>query len=260
MTFSTRFSRVSAVAALTLSLSACLLNDTNAAGAADAKDGKLVTADVQKKLLVNFPNAKVVSISPTPLAGLFEVVLNKKDIVYVDREARYLFDGDMVDLKSRRSLTEARVAELSKIDFASLPLDRAIKVVKGNGSRKMVVFSDPDCPFCKRLEQQSLKDVTDVTIYTLLYPLAQLHPDAPHKSALIWCAPDRAKAWTDFMLDGKLPANDGKCDTPLAEIAELGARNGISGTPGIVFSNGKLVPGAVPREQIEAELKAAEGK
>ncbi len=260
MTFSSKFSRVGAAVATALLLSSCLLNNTNAAGTDDSKDIKQIGADVQKKLEINFPKVKVISVRPTPIAGLFEVVLNKKDIIYVDREARYLVDGQMVDLKTRWSLTEARVAELSKIDFASLPLDRAIKVVKGNGSRKMVVFSDPDCPFCKRLEQQSLKDVTDVTIYTLLYPLAQLHPDAPHKSALIWCAPDRAKAWTDFMLDGKLPANDAKCDTPLAEIAELGARNGISGTPGIVFSNGKLVPGAIPREQIEAELKAAEGK
>ncbi|MBB5019239.1 thiol:disulfide interchange protein DsbC [Chitinivorax tropicus] len=249
--------RVSASVAVTLALAACLPNSTVAADK-QADKGPVkpaVAEDIKKKLAERLPNVKIDSVANTPISGLYEVVVNKRDIVYVDREAKYLMDGNLVDLSVRKSLTEERAADLRRVDFGTLPFDDAIKVVKGKGERKLAVFSDPDCPFCKRLEA-SLKDMDNVTIYTFLYPLAQLHPDAPRKSALVWCAADRVSAWNALMHEGKLPEGEGKCDTPLAKIASLAEQYGISGTPGIVFPNGKLVPGAISREQIEKELGA----
>lgn len=242
--------KIGVAASLLLTLGACLVG-----GNAIATGGKdAAIKEIKAKLQTEFPKVKVGEVSPTPIDGLYEVVLNGRNVVYVDKNAKYLLDGEMVDLKKKLSLTQQRVQELSKVDFASLPLQDAVKVVRGNGSRKLAVFTDPDCPFCKRLEKEGLKDLTDVTIYQFLMPLAQLHPDAARKSALVWCAPDQAKAWNELMLEDKEPAGDGKCDTPLARVGELAQKLGITGTPGIVFESGKLVPGAIPREQIEKEL------
>jgi thiol:disulfide interchange protein DsbC len=138
-----------------------------------------------------------------------------------------------------------------------LPLDQAIKVVKGNGSRKLVVFSDPDCPFCKRLEQRELVNITDVTIYTFLFPLEQLHPDAANKSKAIWCSTDRAKAWTDWVINSQLPKTTQTCDTPIDKIATLGRKLGVSSTPTLIFSDGKRMLGAYPAKEIEQALDMA---
>lgn len=237
---------------LLLTLGACLMG-----GNAIATGGKdAAIKDIKAKLQTEFPKAKINDVNQTPIEGLYEVVLNGRNVIYVDKNVKYLMDGEMVDLKKKISLTQQRVQELSKVDFATLPLADAIKVVRGNGSRKLAVFTDPDCPFCKRLEKEGLQGITDVTIYQFLMPIAQLHPDAARKSALVWCAPDQVTAWNELMLEGKEPAGDGKCDTPLARVAELAQQLGITGTPGLVFESGKLVPGAIPHDQIEKELAA----
>lgn len=228
---------------------------------ASAETPDQVKAAFQSK----FPQHTVSSVQASPVAGLFEVVVKMKQgnreqfsVVYTDGKVDHLITGDLIDTKTRSSLTEDRLAELNKVkvDWAKLPLDKAIKDVRGNGSRKLVVFSDPDCPFCKKLERESLANLKDVTIYTFLYPLAQLHPDAPRKSRQIWCSKDRAAAWTGFVRDGKALSGSDKCATPLAEIAALGEQLGISGTPALIFPNGELVPGAIPLAEIEKHLAA----
>jgi thiol:disulfide interchange protein DsbC len=236
-----------AASSVLLALMAC------SASANDSAD----TQSVRRLFQTRFADRQVISVSKTPVKGLFEVVLKGNRIVYVDQKVDYLFVGDLIDVAKRESLTEARQASLSRVDWKSLPLQYAIKEVRGNGARKMAVFTDPDCPFCKRLERESLEGVTNVTIYTYLYPLVELHPDALHKSQQIWCAADRGATWTAFMHDGKaLPAATG-CDTSaLARIKELGERMGINGTPGLVFANGRIVAGAIPKEEIEANLDA----
>ena len=162
-------------------------------------------AALKKMIEAAYPKFTVDSISKTPYAGLYEVYIGGQ-LIYTDEKFSFLIvDGRVVDPKSKKDMTSERLNELNKIDFASLPLDLAVKVVKGNGSRKMAVFSDPDCPFCKRLEQNELVDLTDVTIYTFLLPLDQLHPDAANKAKQIWCSPDRAKAWQDWVMQGTLP-------------------------------------------------------
>lgn len=214
-------------------------------------------ASLKKAIETVYPKLKVQSITKTPYAGLYEVFLDGQ-IIYTDDKFSFLIaEGKVIDPVSRRNLTGERLDELNKVDFASLPLDQAIKVVKGNGSRKLVVFSDPDCPFCKRLEQRELVNITDVTIYTFLFPLEQLHPDAANKARAIWCSADRAKAWTDWVLNNQMPKAATNCDTPIEKIATLGRKLGVSSTPTLILQDGKRILGAYPAKEIEQALEAA---
>lgn len=212
---------------------------------------------LRKAIEATYPKLKVQSVTKTPFSGLYEVFLDGQ-IIYTDDKFSFLIvEGKVIDPVSKRNITGERLDELNKVDFSTLPLDQAIKVVKGNGSRKLVVFSDPDCPFCKRLEQKELVNITDVTIYTFLYPLEQLHPDAANKSRAIWCSADRAKAWTDWVMNNQLPKAGNTCDTPVEKIAALGRKLGISSTPTLIFADGKRILGAYPAKDIEQALDAA---
>lgn len=216
-------------------------------------------ADIKKTIETQFVGSKVQSVTKTPYSGLYEVVLEGAQVAYVDEKVNYLFMGSIMDVKSQRNLTDERIQKLTAIKFDTLPLELAIKVVKGNGSRKIAVFSDADCPYCKKFEEE-LKKVDNITVYTFLYPIDSLHPQAGLKSKQIWCAPDKAKAWDDYMQKGILPKNDGACDNPLAKTAELGRKHNINGTPAIVFSDGRRVPGAIPAPKLEQILESINGK
>lgn len=217
-------------------------------------------ASLKKTIETVYPRIKVQNVTKTPFNGLYEVFVDGQ-IFYTDEKFSYLIaDGKLIDTQSKRNLTAERMEMLTRVDFSSLPLKSAIKVVKGNGSRKLVVFSDPDCPYCKRLEQKELAGITDVTIYTFMYPLTELHPDAANKSKAIWCAPDRNRAWQDWIVKGQLVKNSPNCDTPLEAIAALGRQLGISSTPTLVFENGKRMMGAYPAQDIEKELAAAKNQ
>ena len=214
-------------------------------------------ASLKKAIEAAYPKFKVDSVVKTPYAGLYEVFMGGQ-IIYTDEKLSFIIaEGRLVDPKTKKDVTGERLEELTKIDFNSLPLDQAIKIVKGNGSRKLVVFSDVDCPYCKQLERKELSNITDVTIYTFLYPINQLHPDAANKSKSIWCSTNREKAWTDWILKDQLPTSTGKCDVPLEKVGELARKFGITGTPALIFSDGKRVPGAVPHKEIERYLQAA---
>jgi len=227
----------------------CLLLLTLFACAAHADE-----ASLRKAIESAYPKMSVESVVKTPYAGLYEVYMNGQ-IVYTDEKFSFLIaEGHLVDSKTKKDVTTDRLADLSKIDFASLPLEQAIKVVKGNGSRKMAVFSDPDCPFCKRLEQNELSNITDVTIYTFLMPLDQLHPDAANKAKAIWCSADRTKSWQDWVLNGQLPKKSSNCDAPLDKVATLARKLGVTSTPTIFFADGKRMLGAYPAAEIEKAL------
>jgi thiol:disulfide interchange protein DsbC len=214
-------------------------------------------ASLKKAIEAAYPKFKVESVVKTPYSGLYEVFMGGQ-IVYTDEKLTFLIaEGRLVDPKTKKDVTGARMEELTKIDFNSLPLDQAIKVVKGDGSRKLVVFSDVDCPFCKRLEQNELSNINNVTIYTFLYPIESLHPDAAAKSKLIWCATNRAKAWNDWNFNNKLPSNAGNCEVPLERIGELARKVGVTSTPTLIFSDGKRMLGAQPYKEIEKSLQAA---
>ncbi len=176
--------------------------------------------------------------------------------MYSDGQGNFLVGGPLVDTRTRQNLTEARLNDLGRIDFRTLPLDRAIKVVKGNGSRQFAVFSDPDCPFCQQLEK-SLESVTNTTMYVFLFPISSLHPQASVKSHAIWCAPDRAVAWSQWMHEKKLPPAKTCGDDPVDALQKLGDQLRINSTPTLFFANGQRVAGAVPVAEIEKLLAAA---
>ncbi len=223
------------------------------AATAHAADDK-TSAALRTRLGDVLPGASIGEIKPLPASGLYEVVYDGSNVVYTDAAASLLFIGNLYRTGDKQNLTEARKDELLRVDFAALPLDKAFKIIKGDGRRQIAIFSDPDCPYCKKLEQE-LEGIDNVTIHTFLYPLPGLHPDAERKSKNVWCAPDRAVAWREWMLNGKEPATPAtECSTPIADIAELSKKLKITGTPGIVFANGKLVPGAIPRQRIEQLL------
>ena len=214
-------------------------------------------ASLKKAIQANFPGEKVESIKKTPYLGLYEVVVGG-ELFYTDDKVSYLFFGHVIDPKTKESLTSERlqqIKEARRIDVGTLPLEHAIKAVKGNGKRKLVVFSDPNCPFCKRLEKE-LVNVTDVTVYTLLYPV--LNGSIPTATA-IWCSEDRLKAWEDFMLRNIVPASK-DCATPIDVILKAGKENDISGTPTLIFANGSVTPGWIPAETIEKKLNATSAK
>lgn len=209
---------------------------------------------IRKALMQQFPEASIASVQKTPYSGLFEVYLDGQ-LVYVDAKAQYVFAGDVIDLKSRTNLTQQRLNRLQAIKWDTLPLNNALKTVKGNGARKLVVFSDVDCPYCRKFEGELAK-VDNITVYTFLYPVEGLHPKAVQTSKQIWCAPDRNKAWDDYIANGIVPGNDGKCANPVDATIALGNRLKVTGTPTLVFANGVRVPGMVPAAQLERLLAA----
>ncbi|NKM02244.1 DsbC family protein, partial [Rhizobium leguminosarum] len=170
-------------------------------------------------------------VRATPMPGLYEVRMGT-DVFYTDAKGNYLIQGELIDTKARRNLTEDRINKLTQVDFASLPLQDAFTIVRGNGQRKLAVFEDPNCGYCKRFEKD-LQNVDNVTVYLFLYPI--LSPDSAEKSRNIWCAKDRAAAWQDQMVRDKAPAA-ASCDTAaLQRNLAFGKKHKITGTPTLIF-------------------------
>ena len=191
-------------------------------------------------------------IIKSPMPGLYEVRFNGTDIIYTDAEANYILQGSLIDTKQKRNLTEERIDKLTAVDFASLPLSDAFTIVRGNGKRKLAVFEDPNCGYCKHFEKD-LQKVDNITVYMFLYPI--LSPDSSEKSKAVWCARDKGKVWQDWMVrEQALPAA-GKCDTSLlARNVEFGKKHKITGTPTLIFADGSRVPGAIDAKQVEKFL------
>jgi thiol:disulfide interchange protein DsbC len=196
-------------------------------------------ATVRRAIEARFGGVKVDSVAKTPYLGLYEVVIGD-EIIYTDEKVTYVFNGNIIDAKTRRNLTEERQQKLSSIKFEELPLDQAIKIVRGNGKRAMVVFADPRCGFCKQFEQ-NLIELNDVTVYTMLYPV--IAPDSAEISRNIWCAKDPGRAWLDAMLKGVFPASR-SCDNPLEKNLALGKRLRVTGTPTTFLPDGQRIVGA----------------
>jgi thiol:disulfide interchange protein DsbC len=215
-------------------------------------------AFIKKTIEQKFPGSTVGAIRKSPYFGLFEVQFDNQ-MIYTDSKVKYLLLGAVYDVDAKVNLTEQRMRQLNRVDMASLPLDLAFKRVKGNGERQLVVFSDADCPYCARLESE-LRGVDNVTIYTFLFPIDQLHPDSARKSRMIWCSADKVKAWDDFFSTGALPENAGDCANPVAQTHALGEKLRVQATPTLIFADGSMVPGAIPSAQMETEFANAAGE
>lgn len=222
-----------------------------AAGVAHAADDEAKV----KKNLEAFINAPAVeSVKKTPYGGLFEVVLKSGELLYTDGNVSFIIDGSIIDAKSRKNITQARMAQLMKIDFATLPLDQAIKQVRGNGKRQVAVFEDPNCPIC-RVFTKFVDQLDDVTVYRFMYPV--IDPSSQSLARTAWCAADRAGAW-DQVMGGRRLAGPQECDVSgLVEILQFGEKHRIQNTPTVFLGNGKRLVGATPPEQFMAELEAS---
>ncbi len=212
-------------------------------------------ATIRKNLAERIPQMKNIDeVSKSPMPGLFEVRVNGTDIFYSDAEGNFLLQGNLIDTRQRRNLTEERIDKLSAINFDALPVKDAFTIVRGNGKRKLAVFEDPNCGYCKRFERD-LQKVDNVTIHMFLYPILGL--DSGEKSRQIWCAKDPAKAWADWMVRDQALAHTATpaCDvTAITRNVELGRKHKITGTPTLLFADGSRVPGAIGAAQVEKYL------
>ncbi|HKW38212.1 MAG TPA: DsbC family protein [Burkholderiales bacterium] len=210
-------------------------------------------ASVKRGVEARFDGVKVESVTRTPYPGLYEIVVGDS-IFYTDDKVSFFFRGDLIDARSQRNLTEERQQKLSAIRFEDLPLELAIKQVRGNGKRVVAIFSDPFCPYCRSLDRALLRE-DDITIYTFLFPI--LRAESPDKARTIWCAPDRAKAYYDFMLNGREPAATAGCSAPVEKWLALGHKVGVRATPTSFAVSGQRIMGARPEELIKAIAESA---
>ncbi len=211
-------------------------------------------AVIRKNIAERVPQLKAIDeVSKTGIPGLYELRVDGTEIYYTDAQGNYLIEGSLIDVRAKRNLTEERVTKLTAIKFDALPLKDAFTIVRGNGKRRLAVFEDPNCGYCKRFERD-LQKVDDVTVYMFLYPI--LGADSNEKSKAIWCAKDQTKAWLDWMVrDQPLTPAAAMCDTSaLTRNVELGRKNKITGTPTLIFMDGSRVPGAIDTKQIEKLL------
>ena len=213
-------------------------------------------AAIRKNLGDRLPQLKKIDeVTKTAMAGLYEVRVNETDIFYTDAEGNFLLQGNLIDTKQMRNLTEERVDKLTAVKFENLPLKDAFTMVRGNGKRKLAVFEDPNCGYCKRFERD-LQNVDNVTVYMFLYPI--LGADSVEKSKNIWCAKDKTKAWQDWMLRNQTP-KAASCDSAAIERnVALGGKYKITGTPTLIFTDGSRVPGAITAAQVEKHLADAQ--
>lgn len=233
-------------------IGAALLLGLSLTARADADmDGLLET------LKSRYSSTRFTDVNESGLPGIYEVTMGK-NIAYTDRDGRFFIFGHLFDMTAQRDITAERQEAANRLDFNSLPLGDAIKTVRGNGSKIVAVFSDPDCPYCRKLEQE-LGKVKDITVYTFLMPLEQLHPQAKSKAVAVWCANDSSAAWQRVTTqDTKETLKAGACEHPIDRNLALAASLGINGTPTLIAVDGRTKAGALPAEEISAWLESGE--
>ena len=218
-------------------------------GLANAQSDQQVRSELQKKM---GGNTKIKSVSASPIPGIYEVLVGN-EIFYTDANSKYLIQGEVIELATGKNITEQRQLDLNRIKWSELNPSNALKFVRGNGSRQIAVFSDPNCGYCKRLDK-SLQQLDNVTIYTYLIPI--LSPDSAQKSKQIWCSADPQKTYIDWMINGITPSGKSDCSTPLDKNMAFAKTYGITGTPTIFFTDGSRFPGAVQITDIEKKFNS----
>lgn len=238
---------VSAVLAAVLSAGAAVAGD--AVTAADT------VARIKSILSERFPEIPVVAVRESGWPGMYEVQTDG-DLAYTNEDASLLFAGRVLDTKTHEDLTARRLGEIAAIDFSSLPQDLALRRVKGDGRRKLAIFADPECPYCRQFEK-TLAGIDNVTVYTYLVAFESIHPEAPAKARRILCSADPSQAWERWMLNDEMPAEAPCKSDPLAALQALGERLNVASTPTIFFENGFRIPGAIDAARLERELTRA---
>ncbi|MBL8521574.1 MAG: DsbC family protein [Betaproteobacteria bacterium] len=211
---------------------------------------------VKKEFEKRYPDIKVDKVTKTGFGDVWEIFANG-EILYVDEKVTYLLIGTLVNASNKENVTEKRLTKLTAINFNELPLHNAIKLVRGDGSRKLAIFEDPNCGYCKRFERD-LNAIDNITAYIFPYPI--LSPDSMEKSKQVWCAPNRLQAWQDLMLRDRPVSGKSNCDNPIEAIYLYGQKQRIQGTPVTIFENGERASGALPKDQLEARIAAASAK
>jgi thiol:disulfide interchange protein DsbC len=215
----------------------------------NAQSEQQIRSELQKKI---GSNTKIKSVSLSPIPGVYEVLVGN-DIFYTDVNSKYLIQGEIIEIATGKNITEQKQADLNRIKWSELNPANALKVVRGNGSRQLAVFSDPNCGYCKRLDK-SLQQLDNVTIFTYLIPI--LSPDSTQKSKQIWCSADSQKTYIDWMINGVIPSGKSDCTTPLDKNMTFAKTYGITGTPTIFFTDGSRFPGAVQISDIEKKFSS----
>jgi thiol:disulfide interchange protein DsbC len=213
-------------------------------------------AEIRQVFKAKYPNLRVDGVQQAAVPGLFEVRVQTQEgpqLLYTDGAANFIVDGSIIDVRSGRNLTQERLQKLSSIEFSALPLDLALKVQRGNGKRVLAMFTDPYCPYCRRLEQ-SLLQIDDITVYVFMYPV--IRPDFADHSRAVWCAPDRVKAWLELAAADKpkVPQGGAGCANPVDKVLELGQSLRVRGTPTLFFANGERAGGGMPAGQLRTKL------
>ncbi|MCA3071422.1 MAG: DsbC family protein [Rhodocyclaceae bacterium] len=238
-------------AALAAPILAILLALAGGSGVAAAQTPE---DNLRKLVEAKMPGERVREIRRTPLPGVYEVAFGNR-LFYADEGLNYLIIGQIIESATNRNLTDQRLRQLTAIDVKQLPLDAAIKTVKGDGRRILYVFSDPLCPFCSQLEQE-LQKVTNVTVYTFLTPVEQMRPGSRNRALEIWCSSDRRRAWDEWMLKQVAPVSKPTCRNPLEQVVKLSDKLGFTVTPTLVFADGAVLSGMIPAAQIEKFMNA----
>ena len=242
MIFKQGLAAVATVLAMTFTAGAMAQDDK--VGQTDA-----TTQAVKELFSERFGNMPIGEVRYAPF-GLFEVQIGNS-LVYTDEQVNYVLDGRMIDAKTREDLTEARLEELARIDFTALPMELAITQVRGDGSRKIALFEDPNCGYCKQL-RRNMEGIDDLTVYTYMLPI--LSPDSTEKVTNVWCSDDPSAAWDAWMLEGTVPESEA-CEAPIDDLVQLGRDLQVQGTPAIFFEDGSRVPGAISKAELEKRLQ-----
>ncbi|KAA8732787.1 DsbC family protein [Acinetobacter qingfengensis] len=207
---------------------------------------------LQNKLDQTYPELHAQVTGKSPISGIYEVMV-EGELTYTDDNGRYFFIGNLIDYPNKRSVSQQRMQELSRIDVKKLPLTQAIKHVKGNGQRVLYIFTDPDCPYCKQLEKD-LTQVNNITLYIFPYPITALHPNAATTAQKIWCSAKPYEAWQSYVLQDKQPTGSTNCKNPIEANSQLGKQLGVDGTPTFFLKDGQRISGARSAQQIEQLL------
>lgn len=237
----------------TISVLAALALGAQARASEVAAGEQELSGKVAEKFKAMYPNTRFTGVRRAPVAGLYEISMGD-NVAYADEQGRYFIFGHLFDMQQQFDLTAQRSTGGKKVEFPSMFLNNAIKTVKGNGNRVVAIFSDPDCPYCKRLEGELAK-LDNVTIYTFLFPLESIHPEAKARSIAVWCAADQRSAWSQAVLTGSVSSLVA-CNNPINDNLVLGTALGIVGTPTLIAMDGRVLPGAAPAERIDQWLNA----